>query len=224
MNSQMFALSVVQMTADALPSPCPALRRHPAHPGCAAPVPTASCPASHGSPIAPKPLEKARRPVQFASIWPTSVLYSDHPRVPLVRPCSTALSSPPTVQARRRRPLAFRAASLCLPERLGGFLGRLGVMLCRASGGARRMASVNRWHLRAARTLLERAAGVEVWKSTNCVAHLSAEARQLWASCGRTGRSSANHARSANATVIARRLTSTQWPPVAGSYFLVPHA
>jgi hypothetical protein len=34
--------------------------------------------------------------------------------------------------------------------------------------------------MRAARTLLERAAGVEVWKSTNCVAHLSAEARQLW--------------------------------------------
>jgi hypothetical protein len=31
--------------------------------------------------------------------------------------------------------------------------------------------------MRAARTLLERAAGVEVWKSTNCVAHLSAEAR-----------------------------------------------
>ena len=31
--------------------------------------------------------------------------------------------------------------------------------------------------MRAARTLLERAAGVEVWKSTNRVAHLSAEAR-----------------------------------------------
>ena len=34
--------------------------------------------------------------------------------------------------------------------------------------------------MRAARTLLERAAGVVGWKSTNCVAHLSAEARQLW--------------------------------------------
>ena len=34
--------------------------------------------------------------------------------------------------------------------------------------------------LRAARTLLERAAGVEVWKNDNCVAHLSAEARHLW--------------------------------------------
>ena len=34
--------------------------------------------------------------------------------------------------------------------------------------------------MRAAHTLLERAAGVEVWKSTNCVAHLSAEAQQLW--------------------------------------------
>jgi hypothetical protein len=34
--------------------------------------------------------------------------------------------------------------------------------------------------MRAARTLLERAAGVEVWKSNHRVAHLSAEARQLW--------------------------------------------
>jgi hypothetical protein len=34
--------------------------------------------------------------------------------------------------------------------------------------------------MRAARTLLKRATGVEVWKSTNRVAHLSAEARQLW--------------------------------------------
>ena len=34
--------------------------------------------------------------------------------------------------------------------------------------------------MRAARTLLERSAGVEVWKSNHCVAHLSAEARQLW--------------------------------------------
>ena len=34
--------------------------------------------------------------------------------------------------------------------------------------------------LRAARTLLERTAGVEVWKNDNCVAHLSAEARHLW--------------------------------------------
>lgn len=33
---------------------------------------------------------------------------------------------------------------------------------------------------RAARTLLERSAGVEVWKNTNCIAHLSPEARQLW--------------------------------------------
>ena len=31
--------------------------------------------------------------------------------------------------------------------------------------------------MRAARTLLERAAGVEVWTSTNCVAHLSAHTR-----------------------------------------------
>ena len=35
--------------------------------------------------------------------------------------------------------------------------------------------------MRAARTLLERAAGVEVWTSNNCVAHLNADARQLWA-------------------------------------------
>lgn len=34
--------------------------------------------------------------------------------------------------------------------------------------------------LRAARTLLERTAGVEVWKNDNYVAHLSAEARHLW--------------------------------------------
>jgi hypothetical protein len=34
--------------------------------------------------------------------------------------------------------------------------------------------------MRAARTLLERAAAVEVWKSNNRVAHLSAEARHLW--------------------------------------------
>jgi len=34
--------------------------------------------------------------------------------------------------------------------------------------------------LRAARTLLERSAGVEVWKSNHCLAHLSAEAQQLW--------------------------------------------
>jgi hypothetical protein len=33
---------------------------------------------------------------------------------------------------------------------------------------------------RAARTLLERSAGVEVWKSDNCVARLSGEAKQLW--------------------------------------------
>ena len=34
--------------------------------------------------------------------------------------------------------------------------------------------------MRVARTLLERAAVVEVWKSNHCVAHLSVEARQLW--------------------------------------------
>jgi hypothetical protein len=34
--------------------------------------------------------------------------------------------------------------------------------------------------MRAARTFLERTAGVEVWKSDHCIAHLSAEARQLW--------------------------------------------
>ena len=34
--------------------------------------------------------------------------------------------------------------------------------------------------MRAARTLLERAAGVEVWTSNNCVGHLSADARHLW--------------------------------------------
>ena len=34
--------------------------------------------------------------------------------------------------------------------------------------------------MRAARTLLERSAGVEVWKSANCLAHLSSEARLLW--------------------------------------------
>ena len=33
--------------------------------------------------------------------------------------------------------------------------------------------------MRAARTLLERSAGVEVWKSNHCIAHLSPEA-QLW--------------------------------------------
>jgi hypothetical protein len=34
--------------------------------------------------------------------------------------------------------------------------------------------------MRAARTLLERAVGVEVWKNSNCVAHLNADARHLW--------------------------------------------
>ena len=34
--------------------------------------------------------------------------------------------------------------------------------------------------LRTARALLDRSAGVEVWKSDNCVAHLDAEARHLW--------------------------------------------
>jgi hypothetical protein len=34
--------------------------------------------------------------------------------------------------------------------------------------------------LRAARALLEPSAGVEVWKSANCIAHLSPEARLLW--------------------------------------------
>ena len=34
--------------------------------------------------------------------------------------------------------------------------------------------------LRAARTLLERSAGVEVWRSTHCIAHLSPDARLLW--------------------------------------------
>ncbi len=34
--------------------------------------------------------------------------------------------------------------------------------------------------MRAARTLLERSAGVEVWKSNHRLAHLSPEARQLW--------------------------------------------
>jgi hypothetical protein len=32
----------------------------------------------------------------------------------------------------------------------------------------------------AARTLLERAAGVEAWQTNNCVAYLSADARHLW--------------------------------------------
>jgi hypothetical protein len=41
--------------------------------------------------------------------------------------------------------------------------------------------------MRAARTLLERAAGVEVWKSNHRVAHLSVEARQLWDTCGKIG-------------------------------------
>jgi hypothetical protein len=39
--------------------------------------------------------------------------------------------------------------------------------------------------MRAARTLLERAAGVEVWTSNNCVAHLNADARQLCPAAGR---------------------------------------
>jgi hypothetical protein len=34
--------------------------------------------------------------------------------------------------------------------------------------------------MHAARTLWERAAGVEVWQSNNCVAHLSADGRHLW--------------------------------------------
>ena len=34
--------------------------------------------------------------------------------------------------------------------------------------------------MRAARTLLERSAGVEIWKSANRLAHLSPEARLLW--------------------------------------------
>ena len=33
---------------------------------------------------------------------------------------------------------------------------------------------------RAARTLLERSDGVEVWKGDHCVTHLSPEARHLW--------------------------------------------
>jgi hypothetical protein len=34
--------------------------------------------------------------------------------------------------------------------------------------------------MHAARNLLERSAGVEVWKNNHLVAHLSVEARQLW--------------------------------------------
>jgi hypothetical protein len=34
--------------------------------------------------------------------------------------------------------------------------------------------------MRAARTLLERAAGVEVWTRNHCVAHLGPDARHLW--------------------------------------------
>jgi hypothetical protein len=34
--------------------------------------------------------------------------------------------------------------------------------------------------MRAARTLLERSDGVEVWKGDHCVTHLSPEARLLW--------------------------------------------
>jgi len=34
--------------------------------------------------------------------------------------------------------------------------------------------------LRAARTLLQRAEGVEVWSSSRCVARLSSEARRVW--------------------------------------------
>ena len=34
--------------------------------------------------------------------------------------------------------------------------------------------------MRAARTLLERSDGVEVWKGDHCVAHLSPETQQLW--------------------------------------------
>jgi hypothetical protein len=34
--------------------------------------------------------------------------------------------------------------------------------------------------MRAARRLLERSARAEIWKSANCIAHLSREARLLW--------------------------------------------
>ena len=34
--------------------------------------------------------------------------------------------------------------------------------------------------MRAAQRLLERSAGVELWKGHQCLAHLRAEARQLW--------------------------------------------
>ena len=86
---------------------------------------------------APKPLEKRRRSVRFAPIWPISVHYSDRSRHAArrraQRPRSTALgrhtarrttrrrsSAAGTAylprqpsQARRRRPLAFRVSSDC---------------------------------------------------------------------------------------------------------------
>jgi hypothetical protein len=34
--------------------------------------------------------------------------------------------------------------------------------------------------LRAARSLLERSAGVELWTGNHCLAHLSMEAKKLW--------------------------------------------
>src|SRR5262249_38814455 len=91
--------------------PAAALRRHPC--ACAASVPTASRPASHGSPrpLAPKPLEERRRPVRFAPIWPAVPgaapiravpCVSDHPlRVP---PCPAAATPCRTTGPRERRP------------------------------------------------------------------------------------------------------------------------
>ena len=88
--------------------PAAALRRHPAHPGCAAsPLRRVQRRTAAPRPLAPKPLEKRRRPVQFAPIWPISVHYSDHSRhvarSRAQRPRSTALGCHTARRTFRRR-------------------------------------------------------------------------------------------------------------------------
>ena len=101
--------------------PAAALRRRPSASWVCS---TASRPASHGSPSAPrpKPLEKRRRQVRFAPISLTSVHYSDHSRTPLgAAPrgraarlsAATRLAGPP---AGDRRPLASLSPPPCRSE------------------------------------------------------------------------------------------------------------
>ena len=73
-------------------------------------------------PLAPKPLEKRRRPVRFAPIWLTSVHYSDHSRHAArsraQRPRSTALGCHTARRTTRRRSSA--AGNAIAPARPPG--------------------------------------------------------------------------------------------------------